>query len=146
MIRLLIGTLIAPWLFVLVWTLPMLDHSAFHQWAIINIFLAYLAFLVSAGMTHLVLRSFNRSSILSYCFVIFTVAVFLHLIISLWSLSGYSSNYYAQTQVVENGSITVAGYLLQIREAVIHGLVSAAAMAIFWLAAIWTPNSKPVQV
>jgi hypothetical protein len=145
MIRILVGILFAPWLYVIVWTLPMLDHSAFHKWVVINTFFAYLVFLVLAGVAHLMLRRLNRSSLWSYCVVMFIVAAFLDFVLSIWSLTGFSSNYYSQTQVVENGAITVAGYLLQIREALVHGLLSSGVMAIFWLAAIWNPNSKTAQ-
>jgi len=136
------GILLAPWLYVIVWTMPLLNHSAFHKWVVINVVFAYLAFLVLASIAHVVLSRLNSTSIWSYCLVMFLVAASLDFALSVWSLSGYYSNYYSQTQVVENGAITAAGYFLQIKEALIHGVISSGAMAIFWLAAIWQPNRR----
>lgn len=63
-------------------------------------------------------------------------------VLSVWALSGYSSYYHSQAQFVENGAITAAGYVLQIKEALINGAVSSGVMAIFWFIAIFKPNSK----
>lgn len=139
-IRIILGVVIAPWLYIVVWTLPVLEHSAFHKWVVINTFFAYIVFLVLAGMSHLLLAKFRATKIWSYCAIMFVVAFSMDVLLSLWSLSGFTSNYYAQTQVVEDGSITAAGYILQIQEALINGVVSAGVMAIFWFAAIY--NSK----
>jgi hypothetical protein len=141
-LRVISGALIAPWVYVVVWTLPVLEHSAFHKWVVINTFMAYFAFMVLAGMSHLVLVRLKATKIWSYCLVMFGVAVSVDLLLSLWSLSGYTSFYYAQTQVVENHEITKAGYLLQIQEALIHGAVSAFAMALFWLVAVFNPRGS----
>jgi len=141
-IRIILGVLIAPWLYIVVWTLPALEHSAFHRWVAINTFFAYLVFLVFAGISHLALKKLNSAKLWSYCSVMFVVAVALDLVLSLWSLSGYTSNYYSQTQVVEHGSITTAGYLLQVKEALINGIVSAGVMAIFWFISIFKPSSR----
>ena len=142
LIRILCGVIIAPWLYILVWTLPVLEHSAFHRWIVINTFFAYLVFLVLAGISHLVLVKLKTTKIWSYCIVMFGVAVTLDLVLSLWSLSGYTSFFYSQTQVVDNGSITLAGYLLQFKEAFINGVISAGVMAIFWFIALYNSNSK----
>jgi hypothetical protein len=145
MVRILAGILLAPWLYVLVWTLPLLGHTAFHKWVVVNIFLAYLVFLVLAGIAHIVLGRLNKTSIYSYCAVMFSVAALLDFTLSVLLLSGFTSNYYSQTQVVENGMITASGYLLQIRESLIHGVISSGVMAIFWLVALWKPRYKKVQ-
>lgn len=138
--RVILGVLIAPWVYVIVWTLPVLEHSAFHKWVVINTLMAYFVFMVLAGMSHLALARLKATKIWSYCFVMFGVAVAVDLLLSLWSLSGYASFYYAQTQVVENNEITKAGYLLQLQEALIHGVVSAFAMGLFWLVAVFNPR------
>lgn len=140
--RIVLGTLVAPWLYIVVWTLPVLDHSAFHKWVVINTFFAYVVFLVFAGLSHLALRKLGATKLWSYCAVMFVVALVLDLVLSLWSLSGYESNYYSQTQVVEYGSITGAGYLLQVKEALTNGVVSCGAMAIFWFVSIFKPATK----
>jgi hypothetical protein len=145
MVRIILGILLAPWLYVLVWMLPLLGQSAFHKWVVINASFAYLVFLVLSGVAHIVLTQLSKTSIYSYCTVMFMVAALLDFTLSVSMLSYFESNFYAHTQVVENGSITAAGYLLQIRESVIHGGISSAAMAIFWLVAIWKPKNKPVQ-
>jgi len=141
-IRIVLGVLLAPLLYVVVWTLPVLEHSAFHKWVVINTFFAYLVFLILAGLCHLVLKKLNATKIWSYCAVMFVVALALDLVLSIWSLSGYTSYYYSQTQVVENGSITSAGYMLQVKEALTNGVVSSGVMAIFWLVAIFNPRGK----
>ena len=141
-IRIVFGVLIAPWLYIVVWTLPVLEHSAFHKWVVINTFFAYVVFLVFAGLSHLALKKLNATKLWSYCAIMFVVAVALDLGLSLWSLSGYTSNYYSQTQVVEHGSITSAGYLLQVKEALLNGIVSSGVMAIFWFVSIFKPSSK----
>ena len=138
----LVGILLAPWLYVIVWTLPLLWHAAFHKWVMVNIFLGYLVFLVLAGIAHIVLGRLNKTSIYSYCVVMFSVAALIDFTLSVLLLSGFTSNYYSQTQVVENGMITVSGYLLQIRELLLHGLISSGVMAIFWLVALWKPMRK----
>ncbi|MGY0627562.1 MAG: hypothetical protein ACW7DS_17775 [Paraglaciecola chathamensis] len=140
-IRILAGTLIAPWLYIIVWTMPVLDHSAFHKWVVINTFFAYIVFLIFAGISHFALKKLNATKLWSYCVVMFFVAVSLDLVLSIWSLSGYESNYYSQTQVVESGSITKAGYLLQVKEALINGAISSGTMAIFWFISIFSPKA-----
>lgn len=144
-IRILVGALIAPWLYIIVWTMPVLEHSAFHKWVVINTFFAYTVFLIFAGISHIALKKLNATKLWSYCVVMFVVAVTLDLVMSIWSLSGYESNYYSQTQVVENGSITAAGYLLQIKEALINGAISSGAMAIFWFISIFSPKAGSVN-
>lgn len=139
-LRVISGALIAPWVYIVAWTLPVLEHSAFHNWVVINTFIAYIAFMVLAGISHFVLARLKATRIWSYCLVMFGVAVSVDLLLSLWSLSSYTSFYYAQTQVVENYEITKAGYLLQFQEAVIHGAVSAFAMGLFWFVAVFNPR------
>jgi hypothetical protein len=141
-LRVILGTLIAPWAYVVVWTLPVLEHSAFHEWVVINTLMAYFVFIVLAGLSHLALVRLKATKIWSYCLVMFGVAVSVDFLLSLWTLSGYTSLYYAQTQVVENHEITKAGYLLQIQEALIHGAVSAFAMTLFWLVAVFNPRGS----
>ena len=104
-----------------------------------------MAFFVLAGLSHLTLKKLNAKGVWSYCGVMFAVAVTLDLVLSLWSLSGYTSNYYSQTQIVENGSITIAGYLLQIKEALINGVVSSGVMAIFWFVAVFKSQGEQVN-
>lgn len=141
-IRIVLGIILAPCLYIVVWTLPVLEHSALHKWIIINTFFAYLVFLILAGLSHVVLKKLNATKIWSYCAVMFCVAATLDLVLSFWSLSGYTSNYYAQTQVVENGLITAAGYMLQVKEALINGVVSSGVMAIFWFVAVYSPRRE----
>lgn len=142
MVRIFLGILLAPLLYIIVWTLPLLEHTAFSKWIVINTFFAYLVFLILAGISHLVLKRFNATKVWSYILVMFVVAVCSDLILSIWSLSGFQSYYYAQTQVVENGSITAAGYVLQIEEALINGFVSSGVMALFWLVAVFNPKGN----
>ena len=145
MIRIMLGVILAPFLYIIIWTLPVLDHSAFHKWVVINTFFAYVVFFLLAGLSYLTLKKLKAKGIWSYCGVMLVVAVTLDLVFSLWSLRGYTSNYYSQTQVVENGSITLAGYLLQIKEALINGVVSSGVMAIFWFVAVFKPQAETVN-
>lgn len=145
MVRILFGILLAPWLYVLVWTLPLIEHTAFHKWVTVNIILAYLVFFVLASIAHVALTLLNKTSIYSYCAVMFWVAALLDFTLSVLLLSGFDSNYYSHTQVVENGMITASGYLLQIKESLLHGVISSSAMAVFWLVALWKPRHKKVH-
>jgi len=36
-------------------------------------------------------------------------------------------------------------YLLQIKESLLHGVISSSAMAVCWLVALWNPRHKKVQ-
>lgn len=139
-LRVVLGVLIAPWVYIVVWSLPVLEHSAFHKWLVINTFMAYSAFMVLAGISHIVLARLKARKMWTYCVIMFGVAALIDLLLSLWSLSGYASFYYAQTQVVEHHEITNAGYFLQIQEALVHGAVSALAMALFWFFAVFSPK------
>lgn len=141
-LRVITGALIAPWIYVVVWTMPLLEHSAFHEWVVVNTLMAYFLFLALAGMSHLVLARLKAKNIWNYSLVMFGVAISIDLLLSLWSLSGYTSFYYAQTQVVENHEITKAGYLLEVQEALTHGAISAMAMALFWLVAVFNPRGR----
>ena len=141
-LRIVLGALVAPWIYIVAWTIPVLGHSAFHKWVVINTALAYVIFMLLAGISHFALVRLGATKIWSYCIVMFTVALSIDFILSLWSLSWYTSLYYAQTQVVENHSITSAGYMLQIKEALIHGVISASAMAVFWFVAIFKSQGK----
>ena len=140
--RILLGIFFAPWLYIAIWTLPLLEHSAFHKWVVINTFLSYVAFLSLAGLSHLVLAKIKTEKLWAYCLVMFSIALAVDLVLSILVLGGYESNYYSQTQVVENGAITFAGYILQLKEALSHGLISAGVMAIFWVLAIFKSSAS----
>ena len=141
--RIIIGILVAPIIFVIAWSIPYLEHSAFHKWVVINTVFAYVAFLILASISHALLKILRWSTLLQYCLVMFFVGVIVTLAFSLWSLQGYSEFFYAQTQVVENNSITTAGYILKAKEALLSGLLSMACMAAFWFIAIFkTPGAK----
>ncbi|MDN3650362.1 hypothetical protein QWZ13_15755 [Reinekea marina] len=144
-IRKVIGVLIAPWLYIVVWTVPALEHSELQKWVVINTFFAYVVFLAFAGISHLVLKKLNATNMWSYCAVMFVVAVTLDIALSLWLLSGYTSSYYSQTLVVEYGSITAAGYMLLLKDALINGIISSGVMAIFWFVSIFKQSSKVIN-
>ncbi|TMP08204.1 hypothetical protein CWC11_05395 [Pseudoalteromonas sp. S3178] len=136
-LRVVLGALIAPCIYVIVWNLAVLEHSALYKWTVINTLTAYIAFIVLSGMSHLNLARLRATKIGSYCLVMFGVAVSVELLLSLWSLSGYTSLYYAQTHVVDNHEITKAGYLLKIQEMLIYGAILAFARAFFWFVAVY---------
>ena len=140
--RIVLGIIIAPWVYLTNWVWPVMDHIVFSQWLIILMAAAYFVFLVLAGISHLILVYLKVTEIWGYCLVMFFVAFSLDLLISAWSLSNYESYYYSQTQVVENGVMTSAGFLLQSREALANGALSAGAMAVFWLIAIYKPCNR----
>ena len=141
-IRILIGILIAPIIYILVWTLPFANDVMFDTWLITNTVIAYISFLVLAGICHAILKDLKTDKLLNYFMVMFLVSVSLYLTISLSSMSELDSLYYSQTHLVKNNSITLAGYLLQLKAAIIHGLVSAFVMAIFWLIAVFKPSAN----
>jgi hypothetical protein len=73
----------------------------------------------------------------------FSIAAIGQFAFSIWALSDYSSLYYARTQVVEEGAITLAGYFLKAKEALLNGAISAACMAVFWYIAVRHRPLKP---
>ena len=141
-LRMVLGALVAPWIYVFVWTMPMFEQSDFHRWVMLNMFLAYVAFMALAWISHVVLALLRATKIWSYVFVMFAVAVSVDLLLSLGSLSWYTSFSLGKTQLVENDLITQAGYMLQFKEALVHGVVSATAMGLFWFLAIFKPKSR----
>lgn len=145
-LRLFLGMLLAPTFFILVWTLPVLEHSAFKKWLLINTVLAYVAFFFLAAVSHVVLIKNGWKKLWQYCVVMSVVSFISNLALSIWSLRGYTSYYYAQTQVVEHGSITFSGYILQIQEALVHGAIAAIVMALFWLIAVFQPRGRTSHV
>jgi hypothetical protein len=142
MLRITCGALVAPLVYVAFWSAPVIDHSAFSSWVILNSLMAYFVFLVVAGLTHLGLKRLHANSIWAYCLLMFAVAAVLEFLLSIGALSGYTSLYYNQTTVVQNHKITQAGYLLQVRESLAHGAISALAMAVFWLLAVFRPRGE----
>src|SRR5690606_2643669 len=94
-LRIMLGIFFAPWLYIAIWTLPLLEHSAFHKWVVINTLLSYAAFLSLAGLSHLVLAKIKTEKLWAYCIVMFSIAVAIDLVLSIFALGGYESNYYS---------------------------------------------------
>ena len=141
--RITVGILVAPTIFIFCWSIPYLEHSAFHKWIVLNTVFAYAVFLILASVSHMILKTLKWSTLFQYCLVMFFVGVIISFSYGLWSLQDYSSLYYSQTQVVENNVITTAGYILKAKEALLSGMLSMICMAVFWFITIFkTPGAK----
>lgn len=143
--RLAAGILIAPVVFVVIWTYPYIEHPAFHKWIVINTFFAYVWFLVFAGVAHLVLKTLGWTKLWQYSAVMLIVASVIGFAYSIYSLQGYESLFHSQTQVVEEGVVTGLGYLLYIKDSFVNGIIAAGAMAVFWLVSFYPADSDAVD-
>lgn len=124
------------------WSIPYIEHSAFSKWVVINTFAAFLVFFFTAAISHFLLRALSLVKWWHYSVVMFAVCLILYYGFSTLGASGYTELYHSQAQVVENGSITRAGHILNLKNAVSGSLLSAATFFIFWLIAAWKPNGK----
>lgn len=140
--RIIAGMVVCPWILVVAWSLPYLHHSAFSKWIVINTFAAFFVFFLTAAISHFVLRAFSLVKWWHYLVVMFCVCLLLHYGFSTVSASGYTELYHSQTQVVENGKITKAGHILNVRNAVSGSLLSAAVFFMFWVIAIWKSSGS----
>ncbi|MDQ2078528.1 hypothetical protein [Marinimicrobium sp. ABcell2] len=139
--RIAAGMLICPWILAAAWSVPYLEHSAFVKWLIINTVLAFIVFFFTAAISHVILRVLFAAKWWQYPAVMFAVCLLLYFGLSTLSASGYTELYHSQTQVVEGGSITSAGYALNFKNAVLGALLSAAVFFLFWVISVWTPRS-----
>lgn len=135
--RITIGILIAPLVFVVAWSLPLIEHSAFYRWVGINVIFAYLTFLVMAGLSHMVLSKLKWHKLWQYCSVMFVITLFIYLLVKFGALSTYESLYYTQTQVIENGEITKAGYLLELKSSLYGSALASVSMCLFWFVSVF---------
>jgi len=138
-----LGVFIAPMIFVVFWSYPFLEHSAFQKWVIINTVSGYVAFLILGFVSHVALKFLHWTKLWQYCATMAVVAFIAFGGYSISSLDGYQSLYHSQTQVVENGIITKAGYVLYARDAGINALIAVCSMAIFWFVAGMRSPSVP---
>ena len=135
--RIVAGVLLAPVVYIVVWSYAYIEHSAFHKWIVINTFFAYLWFLVLAAVSHIALKLLGWTRLWQYSTVMLIVASIIGFAFSIYSLAGYDSLFHSQTQVVQNGVITESGYLLYAKDLLINGVISAGAMAVFWLVSFY---------
>jgi len=141
-LRIIAGLVLTPIAMAIVWSIPFYDHSALKQWVLINILSAYGAFLFFAAISHLILRVLNLKAAWQYCLVMFCVALPIDIGFSIYSIQGYSSLYYSQTQVVEHGNITASGYMLQVTESLKSSAFLTLAFLLFWFIAVRKPRDK----
>src|ERR1700733_7066868 len=120
--RVVLSALIVPFFLGIAWTIPYWDHPAVDKLAIINIFSAYVVFLVLAAISHFLIRAIDRETLTVYigvmAIVSFAASFALHLLIDRM----YHALYYARTQVVLDGHTTWAGVVLQFWESVASAL------------------------
>ncbi|WP_160153112.1 hypothetical protein [Microbulbifer sp. ALW1] len=135
------GMIFCPWILVAVWSLPYLSHSAFSKWVVINTFFAFTVFFFTAAVSHVILKTFCLTKGWHYPVVMFFVCLILYFGFSTFSASGYDELYHSQTQIVEDGNVTKAGYVLNFWNSVSGSLLSAGVFFVFWLIAVWKPRS-----
>jgi len=135
-LRIATGILVAPLALAVVWTMPYVEHSAFAKWAVINTVLAYGTFSVTAAVSHVVLKVLRLERAWHYCSVMFCVAFLGYVAFAFYGLRGYSELYYAQTKVIENGSLTMSGFVLQLTQAAQGAALLSAAFLLFWFIAV----------
>lgn len=138
--RTIAGMIICPWVLVASWSIPYMNGSAFSTWVVFNAIAAFLVFFFTAGISHAVLKAFSLVKWWHYSVVMFCVCLVIFYGFTTLAVSGYTALYHSQIQIVENGSITRAGHLLNLRSAFSGSLLSAATFFIFWLIAIWKPG------
>ena len=141
--RIIVGILIAPIVFIAAWSVPLVEHSAFYRWLGLNTIMAYFTFLLMAGLSHLVLSKLEWQKLWQYCSVMFLVALVMYLLFRLGSLSIYESMYHSQTQIVENGEITKEGYLLELKSSLYGSALASISMAVFWFVSFYKRSSVP---
>jgi hypothetical protein len=135
-IRIAAGMLISPLVLAVVWCIPYFDHSAFIKWVLINTVFAYVTFSVTAGISHFIVKSLRFAFAWQYCLVMFGVALVANLGFGFYGLQGYDDLYHSQTQVIKNGSITGAGFMLEITNSVRAAALFSAAFLLFWFISI----------
>ena len=145
-VRVAVGMLFSPLVLAVVWTIPYLEHSAFEKWAVLNTVFAYVTFTVAAAISHFVLKVLRLSAAWQYCLVMFFVALLANLALGFYGLQGYSELYHSKTQVVQNGSITGAGYILEITNAVQGAALLSAVFLLFWFISIGRRTSGDTHV
>lgn len=133
---------VSPWILVVVWSVPYLNHSAFSKWVVINTFVAFTVFLVTASISLLIIKVFSLFRWWHYSGVMFCVCLLLYYGFSTFGVVGYSELYHSQTKVVEGGHITTAGHILNFRTAVSGALLSAAVFLVYWFIAVWQPGGN----
>jgi small-conductance mechanosensitive channel len=140
--RIIAGMIVCPWILVVAWSIPYINHSAFSKWIVINTFLAFFIFFLTAGISHFVLRALSLVKWWHYSLIMFCVCLLLYYGILTSDASRYTELYHSQTLVVESGRITRAGHILNFGNAVAGSLLSAAAFLMFWMIAVWKPNGS----
>ena len=130
--RILVGMLIAPLIYVLFLCIPALNEPDLGSWILFSSFLAYIYFFFAASITHIILRILKWRKYKHYCCVMFSVTFTADLSYSFWVLRGYESYYYFRTQVIEHGQFTTQGIILQFIEATVYGIVAAIAISVFF--------------
>ena len=88
-LRIAAGILLAPVVYIVVWSYPFIEHSAFHKWIVINTFFAYVWFLVFAAVSHVALKALDWTRIWQYSGVMLIVASIIGFAYSIYSLDGY---------------------------------------------------------
>lgn len=109
--RLFFGLLLAPIVYILIWTIPLVEHTAFMKWLAWNTLFAYINFAILGYVAHLLLSKYNLSKLWQYIVVMFAVTFLVKFFLSVFFTSNYESLYYSRTQVVENGDILLSSYL-----------------------------------
>jgi hypothetical protein len=135
-VRVAVGMIFSPLVLAVIWTIPYREHSAFEKWVVINTVFAYVTFTVTAGISHFVLKALRLAAAWQYCLVMFCVALVANLGLGFYSLQGYSELYHSQTRVVQNGSITGAGFVLEITNAFQSAVLLSAVFLLFWFISV----------
>jgi hypothetical protein len=145
MMRVIGGVVASPLAIALIWSLPAIGSSAYVPMLLFSAAIAFLLFIVCAGISHLILRWKAWTRLRQYVGVMFAVATatlaLAQIAAMLWIFGEGGSEFHAGTQVIKNGRFTIGGLLLTLVEAMLGAIFLSASFALFWVVAV-RPRSQ----
>jgi xanthine/uracil permease len=145
MMRIIGGAVASPLAIALVRSLPAVGSSAYVPMLLFSAAVAFLLFMVCAGISHLILRWKRWTRLRQYLGVMFAVATAIlalaQIAAMLWIFREGGSDFHSGTQVIENGRFTIGGLLLTLIEAMVGAIFLSASFALFWVVAV-RPRSQ----
>ena len=138
--RVICGAVASPLAIALVWSLPAVGSPAYVPTLVFSAAVAFLLFMMCAGISHLILRRKRWTRLRQYVGVMFAVATTIlalaQIAAMLWIFGEGGSEFHAGTQVIENGRFTAGGLLLTLIEAMLGAIFLSASFALFWVVAV----------
>ncbi len=134
--KFMLGMLVAPLFLSVVWCRPegIKDFIDLKYLFILglNVFTAYPDFVFHFAVTYLIVKKTKLLSASNYFFVIFMVSILIFVALNIYYLHGINGLGYAEVVVLENGSVTNAGFIYLIKEGFFNAVGHVGAMYILW--------------